>query len=90
MARGQSPWRRACSARSCATATPCASARTARVTASVSASASAPAGCCLPGHEGLQPIKCDGNAVRLSAYCQGDGFRVGFGECAGRVLPARA
>ena len=40
---------------------------------------------------GLQrTFLCDGDAVRLSAYCQGDGFRVGFGECSGRVLPARA
>ena len=32
----------------------------------------------------------DGDTVRLSAHCQGDGFRVGFGECAGAVLPAHA
>lgn len=38
---------------------------------------------------GLQrTFLCDGDAVRLSAYCQGDGIRVGFGECTGRVLPA--
>jgi hypothetical protein len=32
----------------------------------------------------------DGDTVRLSAHCQGDGFRVGFGECAGTVLPTHA
>ena len=30
----------------------------------------------------------DGDSVTLSGYCQGDGFRVGFGECAGSLLPA--
>jgi len=30
----------------------------------------------------------DGDAVVMRGYCQGDGFRVGFGECAGEVLPA--
>lgn len=32
----------------------------------------------------------DGDTVRLSGYCQGDGFRVGFGACVGTVLPASA
>ena len=31
----------------------------------------------------------DGDTVTMSAWCQGDGFRVGFGEVAGTVLPAR-
>lgn len=31
----------------------------------------------------------DGDTVVLRGYCQGDGFRVGFGECSGKVLPAR-
>uniref|UniRef100_A0A061QNF4 Fumarylacetoacetase n=1 Tax=Tetraselmis sp. GSL018 TaxID=582737 RepID=A0A061QNF4_9CHLO len=31
----------------------------------------------------------DGDTVVLSGFCQGDGFRVGFGECRGLVLPAR-
>jgi fumarylacetoacetase len=31
----------------------------------------------------------DGDTVTMSAWCQGDGFRVGFGEVSGTVLPAR-
>ncbi|XP_062062330.1 fumarylacetoacetase [Lepus europaeus] len=30
----------------------------------------------------------DGDEVTLTGYCQGDGYRVGFGQCSGRVLPA--
>ena len=30
----------------------------------------------------------DGDTITLSGYCQGEGYRVGFGECTGRVLPA--
>ena len=30
----------------------------------------------------------DGDSVSLRGYCQGDGFRVGFGECLGLILPA--
>lgn len=30
----------------------------------------------------------DGDEVTVTAYAQGDGFRVGFGEVSGRVLPA--
>lgn len=30
----------------------------------------------------------DGDTVVLRGYCQGEGFRVGFGECSGKVLPA--
>ncbi|XP_071498733.1 fumarylacetoacetase-like [Diadema antillarum] len=30
----------------------------------------------------------DGDTVILSGYCQGDGFRVGFGESVGTVMPA--
>ncbi len=32
----------------------------------------------------------DGDTVTLSGYCQGEGFRVGFGECKGKILPALA
>ncbi len=32
----------------------------------------------------------DGDEVVLTGFCQGDGFRVGFGRCAGSVLPAIA
>ncbi|KAI7844294.1 hypothetical protein COHA_002092 [Chlorella ohadii] len=30
----------------------------------------------------------DGDTVVMSGYCQGEGYRVGFGECRGMVLPA--
>ena len=30
----------------------------------------------------------DGDTVALSGYCQGEGYRVGFGECTGVVLPS--
>lgn len=30
----------------------------------------------------------DGDEVNMVGYCQGDGFRIGFGDCKGRVLPA--
>ncbi|CAN6445041.1 unnamed protein product [Victoria cruziana] len=30
----------------------------------------------------------DGDEVTLTGYCQGEGYRVGFGECSGRILPA--
>jgi fumarylacetoacetase len=30
----------------------------------------------------------DGDRVTMTAWCQGDGYRVGFGEVAGKVLPA--
>ncbi|XP_035670137.1 fumarylacetoacetase-like [Branchiostoma floridae] len=30
----------------------------------------------------------DGDEVILSGYCQGEGYRVGFGECTGKILPA--
>eukprot|EP00055_Hartaetosiga_balthica_P010573 m.45528 g.45528 ORF g.45528 m.45528 type:complete len:433 (+) comp7227_c0_seq1:83-1381(+) len=29
----------------------------------------------------------DGDTVTLTGYCQGDGFRVGFGDCSGKLLP---
>ncbi|HLF27955.1 MAG TPA: fumarylacetoacetase [Anaerolineae bacterium] len=31
----------------------------------------------------------DGDRVTLIGWCQGDGYRVGFGEVTGRILPAR-
>lgn len=31
----------------------------------------------------------DGDDVVMTGYCQGDGYRVGFGECRGVVLPAQ-
>ena len=30
----------------------------------------------------------DGDTVVISGHCQGEGYRVGFGECRGTVLPA--
>ncbi|KAJ7372879.1 hypothetical protein OS493_016806 [Desmophyllum pertusum] len=31
----------------------------------------------------------DGDEVIMTGYCQGDGYRVGFGECRGKILPAK-
>jgi fumarylacetoacetase len=31
----------------------------------------------------------DGDSLWLTGYAQGDGFRIGFGECRGTVQPAR-
>jgi len=30
----------------------------------------------------------DGDHVKPTGWCDGNGYRVGFGECVGRVLPA--
>lgn len=30
----------------------------------------------------------DGDEVILSGFCQGDGYRIGFGECSSKILPA--
>jgi fumarylacetoacetase len=48
---------------------------------------------------GAEPIKLpngeerkfinDGDTVIMSAYCEGDGYKVGFGEVSGKVLPAK-
>jgi hypothetical protein len=32
----------------------------------------------------------DGDEVTLTGWCQGDGYRVGFGEVRGEILPARS
>jgi fumarylacetoacetase len=32
----------------------------------------------------------DGDTLAISGWCQGDGYRVGFGEVSGRILPALA
>lgn len=42
----------------------------------------------LPGGQ-ERKFLADGDTVTMTAWCQGDGFRVGFGEVTGRVLPAR-
>ncbi|KAJ2804968.1 hypothetical protein H4R20_002286 [Coemansia guatemalensis] len=31
----------------------------------------------------------DNDVIRLTGYCQADGFRVGFGECTGQILPPK-
>jgi fumarylacetoacetase len=31
----------------------------------------------------------DGDTLAISGWCQGDGYRVGFGEVSGKILPAR-
>ena len=40
-----------------------------------------------PGGE-MRKFLQDGDNVIISGYCQGDGYRVGFGKCEGIVLPA--
>ena len=30
----------------------------------------------------------DGDTIRITGYCQGNGYRIGFGECIGTILPA--
>lgn len=30
----------------------------------------------------------DGDTVTLSGFCHGEGYKIGFGECTGTVLPA--
>jgi fumarylacetoacetase len=32
----------------------------------------------------------DGDSVTMKGYCQGDGYRIGFGEMTGKILPALA
>jgi len=32
----------------------------------------------------------DGDEVTLTGYCEGNGFKVGFGDCVGKVLPAHS
>lgn len=31
----------------------------------------------------------DGDTVTMKAYCEGDGFNVGFGNCVGTLLPPK-
>lgn len=31
----------------------------------------------------------DGDTLTITGYCQGDGYRIGFGEVTGRILPAK-
>jgi len=49
--------------------------------------------------KGTKPIKIkngierkfikDGDSIVLTGWCQGEGFRVGFGECEGTILPSK-
>ena len=32
----------------------------------------------------------DGDTVMIAGWCQGNGYRVGFGEVSGQILPAKA
>lgn len=41
----------------------------------------------LPNGEERRFLK-DGDEVIMTGYCQGEGYRIGFGEAAGKVLPA--
>ncbi len=41
----------------------------------------------LPGG-GERKFLHDGDTVTMSAWCQGDGYRIGFGEVTGKILPA--
>jgi len=41
----------------------------------------------LPGGEERKFI-ADGDTVTMTGWCEGDGYRVGFGEVTGRILPA--
>ncbi|MEE9117634.1 MAG: fumarylacetoacetase, partial [Calditrichia bacterium] len=31
----------------------------------------------------------DGDTVQMTAWCQGEDYRVGFGEVTGKILPAK-
>jgi fumarylacetoacetase len=42
----------------------------------------------LPGGEERKFIQ-DGDIVSMTGWCQGDGYRVGFGEVTGKILPAK-
>ncbi len=43
----------------------------------------------LPNGEARKFLQ-DGDTVTMKGYCQGDGYRVGFGEVTGKILPALA
>ena len=42
------------------------------------------------GEEAKRKFLKDNDNVIMRGFCQGEGFRVGFGECSGKVLPAHA
>ncbi|QCP50902.1 fumarylacetoacetase [Trinickia violacea] len=39
---------------------------------------------------GTRAFIVDGDALTLAGWCQGDGYRVGFGLCEGTIVPARS
>jgi len=43
----------------------------------------------LPGGEARKWLE-DGDTLTITGWCQGDGYRIGFAEVSGRVLPAGA
>ena len=40
------------------------------------------------GDGSMRKFLKDGDTVNIKGYCQGKGFRIGFGDCSGKVLPA--
>merc|ERR1719350_1728632 len=36
---------------------------------------------------GVRKFLRDGDTVNMRGHCQGEGYRIGFGDCAGKVLP---
>ena len=42
----------------------------------------------LPGG-GERKFIADGDTVTVRGHCRGDGYRIGFGDCTGRILPAQ-
>lgn len=42
------------------------------------------------GNDETRKMILDGDEVIMTGYAQGDGFRVGFGDCSGKILPAHA
>lgn len=41
------------------------------------------------GGDATRKFLQDGDEVVMTGWCEGDGYRIGFGECSGKVLPAR-
>ena len=39
---------------------------------------------------GMRSFIEDGDRLTLRGHAQGDGYRIGFGDCSGRVIPAHA
>ena len=41
----------------------------------------------LPNGE-VRKFLLDNDSINLKGYCLGDGYRIGFGSCSGKILPA--